>query len=188
VKVGAGIGQGDVVDAVLDLAAVAVVLTFHTCGLPAAFGCSRLIDHPQRLRVRMLGGHQLLAAVAEPLFVPADGFEKSLQGAGRHPLSQGERLDILALHVAEQPTNVNREQPPASGPAKAVGKQNQKLAQQFSQRCDILKRHRATLRGFLVKHELHGGSFLSPQQVNSNKPQPINDLATVSKPNVALSN
>lgn len=187
-KVGAGIGQGDGVDAVLDLAAVTVVLTLHSRGLPAAFGRSRLIDHAQRLRVRMLGGHQLLAAVAEPLFVPPDRFEKSLQRPGSHPLSQRQRLHVLALHVAEQPADVNGQEQPASRTAKAVGKQTQQLGQQFSERCDILKRHGTTLRGFLGKRELHGGSFLSPHQVNSNKLPPNHDLAAVSKPNMALCN
>ena len=187
-KVGTGIGQGDRVDAVLDFAAVAVVLTLHAGRVPAAFGRSRLIDHAQRRGVRMLGSHQLLAAVAEPLFVPADRFEKALQRAGRHPLSQRERLDILALDVAEQPANVNRQKQPASRPAKAVGKQTQKLAQQFSKRCDILKRHGTTLRGFPRKQEPHGGSFLSLPQVNSNKLLPNNDLPTDSEPDVALSN
>lgn len=161
-KVGAGIGQGDGVDAVLDLAAVAVVLTLHAGRVRAAFGRSRLIDQAQRLGVRMLGGHQLLAAVAEPLFVPADGFEKSLERADGHALSQRKRLDILALHVAEQPANVNRQKQPASGSAKAVGKQTQKLGQQFSKRCDILKRHGTTLRGFPGnKNHTEGRFFLS---------------------------
>ena len=146
-KVGAGIGQGDAVDAVLHFAPVAVVLTLHARGLPAALGRSRLIDHTQRLRVRMLGGHQLLAAVAEPLFVPPDRFQKSLERPGSHPLSQRDRLDILALDVAQQPADVNCQQQPASRPAKAVGKQTRKLGQQFSERCDILKRHGTTLRG-----------------------------------------
>lgn len=121
-KVGAGIGQGDAVDAVLDLAAVAVVLTLHAGRVPPAFGRSRLIDHAQRLGVCVLGGHQLLAAVAESLFVPPDRFEKALQGAGRNPLIQGDRLHVLALDVAEQPPNVNRQQQPASRSAKAVAK------------------------------------------------------------------
>jgi hypothetical protein len=187
VKVRAGIGQGDGVDAVLDFAAVAVVLTLHAGRVPAAFGRSRLIDHAQRLGVRMLRGHQLLAAVAEPLFVPADGFEKSLERPDRHPLSQRHCLDILALHMAEQTANINRQQQPASGPAKAVGEQTQKLAQQFSKRCDILKRHGTTLRGFPGKQKSHGGSFLSSLPVNSNKLLPSHDLATVRQPDVALS-
>lgn len=86
-EVGTGIGQGNRVDAVLDLAAVAVVLPLHAGRVPAAFGRSRLIDHAQRLGVRMLGGHQLLAAIAEPLFVPADRFEKTLQRPDSHSLS-----------------------------------------------------------------------------------------------------
>ncbi len=187
-KVGTGIGESDGVDAVLDLAAVAVVLPLHAGRVPAAFGRSRLIDHPQRFGVRMLGGYQLLAAIAEPLFVPPDRLEKSLQGAGRHPLSQRHRLDILALHVAQQPANVNRQQQPASRPAKAVGEQTQKLAQQFSKRCDILEQHGTTLRGFPRKQESHGGSFLSSLPVNSNKLLPNHNLTTTRQPDVALSN
>lgn len=187
-EVGTGIGQGHGVDAVLDFAAVAVVLTLHAGRVPAAFGRSRLVDHAQRLGVGMLGGHQLLAAVAEPLFVPADGFEKPLERADGHALSQRERLDILALHVAEQPAHVNRQQQPASRPAKAVGKQAQKLPQQFSKRCDILKRHGTTLRGFPGKQESHGGSFLSSLPVNGNKLPPHHDLAQAKQPDVALSN
>jgi hypothetical protein len=181
VNIGAGIGQGDRVDAVLDLAAVTVVLTLHAGRVPAAFGRSRLIDHAQRLRVGMLGGHQLLAAVAESLFVPADGFEKALQRADGDALGQRQRLDILTLDVAEQPAHVNGQEQPASRTAKAVGKQTQKLGQQFSERCDILKRHGTTLRGFPEKHESHGGSFLSLPQVNSKNPQPSHDLGTAEK-------
>jgi hypothetical protein len=188
VEVGTGIGQGHGVDAVLDLAAVAVVLPLHAGRVPAAFGRSRLIDQAQRLGVGMLGGHQLLAAVAEPFFVPADRFEKPLQGADGYALSQRQRLDILALHIAEQPAHINRQKQSASRPAKAVGKQTQKLAQQFSQPCDILKRHGTTLRGFPRKQESHGGSFLSSLLVNGNKLPPQYDLATESETDVALSN
>ena len=179
-EVGTGIGQGDGVDAVLDFAAVAVVLTLHACCVLAALGRARFINHAQRLRVGVLAGHQLLAAVAELLLVPRDGFEKTLERPGSHPLIQGQGLHILALHVTEQPADVNRQQLPASRPAKAVGKQRQKLGQQFSERCDILKRHGTTLRGFPEKHEPHGGSFLSPLHVNRNKPQSANDFDTAS--------
>jgi hypothetical protein len=122
VEVGTGVGEGDGIDAVLDLAAVAVVLTLDAGRLGATLGRSRFIDHAQRLGVGVLGGHQLLAAVAKPLFVPADRFEKSLERADGHSLRQRHRLDILALHVAQQPANVNRQKQPASRPAKAVGK------------------------------------------------------------------
>ena len=131
-KVGAGVGQCDVVDAVLDLAAVAVVLTLHTRCLTAALGGAGFIDHANRRRIGVLAGHQLLAAVAESLLVPGDGLQKTLQCPRRNLLIQRDRLDILALHVAKQSTDVNRQQPPACGPAKAIGKQRQKLGKQFS--------------------------------------------------------
>lgn len=139
------------IHAVLHLAAVAVVLSLHARRVAAAFGRSRFIDHADRLRVRVLARHQLLAAVAELLLVPSDGFEKTLERARSNPLVQCHRLHVLPLHVTEQTANINRQQLPARWPAKAAGKQNQKLGQQFSERCDILKRHGTTLRGFRVK-------------------------------------
>jgi hypothetical protein len=151
VKVSAGIGQRDVVDAVLDLAAVAVVLTLHTRGLTAALGSAGFIDHADRRGVRVFAGHQLLAAVAEPLLVPGDGLQKTLQCPRRNLLIQRDRLDILPLHVAEQSADIDCQQSPARRAAKATCEQRQKLGEQFSERCDILKRHGTTLRGFRVK-------------------------------------
>lgn len=99
----------------------------------------------------MFAGHQLLTAVAEQLFVPRNGFEKPLQRPRSNSPRERHRFDILTLHIAEQSADVNREQAPARGATKAVGKQNQKLGQQFPERCDILERHGTTLRGFHVR-------------------------------------
>jgi hypothetical protein len=176
------------VDAVLDLAAVAVVLTLHTGGLAAALGGAGIIDHANRRRVRVLAGHQLLAAVAEPLLVPGDGLQKTLQCPRRNLLIQRHRLDILSLHVAEQSADIDCQQSPARRTTKATCEQRQKLGKQFSQCCDILNRHRTTLRGFRVKQKAHGGSFLFALEVNGNKAPPINNLTTDSQHNLALSN
>jgi hypothetical protein len=64
--------------AVVHLPAVAVPLPSHAHGVVAALGCPRLIHHADRLRVTILLGHHLLAAVVEFLFIPLDGFEKTL--------------------------------------------------------------------------------------------------------------
>jgi hypothetical protein len=161
VKVVTGVSQRDVVDAVLDLASVAIVLTLHTRCLIAALGGAGFIDHANRRRIGVLAGHQLLATVADLLLVPGDGLEKALQCPRRNLLIQRHRLDILALHVAQQSTHVNRQQSPACGPAKAIGKQRQKLGKQFSKRRDILKRHGTTLRGFRVEQKHTEGRFFS---------------------------
>ena len=187
-KVLASVRERDVVEAVLDLAAVAVVLTLHTSRVHAALGRSRFIDHADRLRVNVLARHQLLTAIAKQLLIPLNGFEKPLQRPRSNSPRERHRFDILTLHIAEQPADVNREQASACRPAKAIGKQNQKLGQQFPQRCDILERHGTTLRGFHVRHLAHGGSFFSSPQVNSNNPCPLQGLAHFRKPKVALSN
>jgi len=43
-----------------------------------ALGDPRLVHHADRLRVGVLVGHDLLASVEEFLFIPLDGFEKTL--------------------------------------------------------------------------------------------------------------
>ena len=187
-KVFTGIRQRNVVNAVLDLAAVAVVLPLHTGRVRATLGRSRFINHADRLRISVLARHQLLAAVAEQLLVPLNRFEKPLQCPHGDSTRERHRFDILALHIAEQPANVDREQLPPRRPAKTIGKQNQKLGQQFPQRCDILERHGTTLRGFRVRHLAHGGSFFSSLHVNRNKSWPRKDLARLSTMKVALSN
>lgn len=119
--------------------------------MPAAFSRAGLVHHADRLWIRVFAGHQLLTAITEQLLVPGNGFEKPLQRPRSNSPRECHGFDILALHIAEQSADVNREQIPARRPAKAIGKQNQKLAQQFPQRCDILERHGTTLRGFHVR-------------------------------------
>lgn len=104
----ATIRERDVVDAVFDLAAVAVVLPFHARRVAAALGRAGLVDHTDRLGVGVLAGDKLLAAIAEQFLIPGDGFEKPLQSPHRDALREGHRLDILPLHVAEQPADINR--------------------------------------------------------------------------------
>lgn len=43
----------------------------------------------------------LLAAVAQHLFIPHEGFEESLERSGGHVLVQRDRLDVLALPLGE---------------------------------------------------------------------------------------
>jgi hypothetical protein len=75
-----GIGQRDVVDAVLDLASIAVVV--------AALGRSRIVDAANSPGMRVVGGNELLAAISQSLLIPNHRFEKPLQGSWRQtPLS-----------------------------------------------------------------------------------------------------
>jgi len=58
--------------AVVDLPSVAVVLPTDAHSFFAAFGRPRLVDAPDRQRVCMLGGHDLLAAISQLFFIPLD--------------------------------------------------------------------------------------------------------------------
>lgn len=107
-KVLAGVGERHVVDAVLDLASVAVVLTLHASRVRAAFDRAGLVDHANRLRISVLARHQLLTAIAKQLFIPPDGFEKPLQRPRSNSPRERQGFDILALHIAEQSADVNR--------------------------------------------------------------------------------
>jgi len=57
---------------------VAEPLPPHSRRMRATFGRARLIDGADGLRMGMLLGNDLLAAVAQLFFIPLDGFEKTL--------------------------------------------------------------------------------------------------------------
>jgi len=101
VKVAGRVRQGHDVDAVLDLAAVAVVLSLDACRVPSAFDSPGFVDAADGLRIGLLGGDKFLAAVAQTFFVPLDRFEESLERSRRYVLIQGNRFDVLPLNLAE---------------------------------------------------------------------------------------
>jgi len=109
-----------VVDAVFDLAPIAVVLAFDAGRVMTAFGDARFIDAADRLGVSMLGHHQPLAFIAQHLFVPHDRFEESLQGSGSDILLQGHRLHVLPLHVGEQSLHIDEQQQLPFSPSETV--------------------------------------------------------------------
>ena len=64
--------------AVVHLATIAAPLAIDAHCFLAALGCARLVHQADRLRVRMLLGHELLATVLQFTFIPLDRFEKAL--------------------------------------------------------------------------------------------------------------
>lgn len=85
--------------AIIDLAAAAVVLPTRAHGFAATFANARLVHAADRLGVRVLARHDLLATVSQFLFIPLDRFQEALQSAGRLPEQQGDRLCRLTVHV-----------------------------------------------------------------------------------------
>jgi hypothetical protein len=116
-------------DAIVDLAAAAVVLSRRTDGFAAALGDAGLVHAPDGLRMRMVPSHDLLAAVTQLFFIPLDPFQNALQRAGRPPELQGNRLGRLAMHVGELPLDIDPQQRPRVAAAKTIGEQRQKRSQ-----------------------------------------------------------
>ncbi len=64
--------------AVIHLAPVAIPLPSHTDRVAAALGNPGFVYHADRVRVSVIFGHGLLAAVVKFFFIPLDGFEEAL--------------------------------------------------------------------------------------------------------------
>ena len=64
--------------AVVYLAPIAVPLPRDADRVVAALGNPGLVHHADRIRVSVIFGHDLLAAVVEFFFIPLDGFEETL--------------------------------------------------------------------------------------------------------------
>jgi len=88
-----------VVDAVLNLPAIAVVLSLHARGVVAALGHSCLVDAANRVGTCVFGGNDLLTAISQPLFIPNDGLKEPLQRSGSDLLIQRDCFRVLSLHV-----------------------------------------------------------------------------------------
>ena len=63
-KSGCGIPQMNRHDAILNLAAIAIVLPRNAGGIMTAFVNARLVDDPNRLRIGMLLRHDFLTQIA----------------------------------------------------------------------------------------------------------------------------
>ena len=146
-----GIGDGDAVDTVFNLAAVAVVLAFDTGGVIAALGRSGFINNADRLGMSMIAGDDPLALVTRPLFIPHDGLEEPLECSRRDSLIECHRFGVFSLDIRKQPPHINCQQLPSFGACKTIREIQQKPGKQFSEQCDILELHETTFRGFCVK-------------------------------------
>ena len=64
--------------AVLDFAAISVVLAGDCRSGVPTLSSSRFIDYPDGLRVRMVTSDDFLSAIAQLLLIPLDRFEETL--------------------------------------------------------------------------------------------------------------
>jgi hypothetical protein len=92
-----------------------------------------------------------LASISQLMLIPDDTFQRSLERPWRDIAIQSDSFRVLALYVGEQPLNINLQQLSPGWPSKTICKRTQRPGEQFAELCDILYRHGATFRGFLVK-------------------------------------
>ena len=124
--------------AVVDLAAVAVVLPPHADGFVPALRDAGLVHAPNGVGMRVLASHDLLAAIPQLLFIPLDRFQEALQRARRFAELQGDRLGRLTTHFGELSLDINLQQRPCVTATKTVGEQRQKRNQLPSQLGNLL--------------------------------------------------
>lgn len=89
----------DAHDTVVDFALVAVILPSSSHGLLAAFANAGLVHTADGVLVRVIGGHDPLAAVPQLFFIPLDRFQEALQRPRSGSKSQSNRLGRLAMHI-----------------------------------------------------------------------------------------
>ena len=124
--------------AIIDLAAVPVVLPSCAHRFAATLGGAGFVHAPNGVGMRVLASHDLLAAVSQFLFIPLDRFQKALQRAGRFPKLQGDGLGRLAMHVGELSLDIDSQQRSGLAAAKTIGEQGQKRSQLPSQLGNLL--------------------------------------------------
>ena len=108
--------------------------------MPSALGGTRFVDDADCIGSLVLANHDSPTDSQDFVMIPANGFEKSLEGSGGDLLTQCDCLDVLALQVGKQAPDVGREQLLAFDAVKTTGKKSEKLGEQSSERCDILER------------------------------------------------
>lgn len=124
--------------AIVDLAAVPVVLPSSPHCFAATLGDARFVHAPDGVGMRVLASHDLLAAVAKSRLIPLDRFQKALQRAGCFPKLQGDGLGRLAMHVGELALDIDLQQRPGLDASKTIGEQGQKRSQLPSQPGNLL--------------------------------------------------
>ena len=86
-------------DAVLDFAAIAVVLSLDSHRVVAALRRTRFINAADRRGVSMLFGDKDLTSIAKFFSIPLNRLQKPLQGAWLRIEPQRHGLDTFSMHV-----------------------------------------------------------------------------------------
>ena len=132
-KAGSGVTEVHSHHAIIDLAAIAIVLPTCAHRFASTLADAGLVHAPEGFGMRVLASHDLLAAVSQFLFIPLDRFQEALQRAGCSPELQRDGLGRLAMYVRELSLDIDLQQHAGLTAAKTIGEQGQKRSQLPSQ-------------------------------------------------------
>jgi hypothetical protein len=110
---------------VIDFTTVPIPLAIDAHRLLAALRRAGLVHATDGLVMGMVFRDDLLAAVAEFLFIPLDRFKKTLQGPRRGLGLQGDRLDVFTPQIRQLSFDIDHQQSPGIASSKTIGEQRE---------------------------------------------------------------
>src|SRR5262245_39679085 len=128
-------------NAVGGFAEPAAILPLHARRFLAGLGMTGVVNDADGLGVVMITGDDLLKAIAGACLIPDIAVEILLERARRNVVEERDRLDALALQIAELPTHVMLEMLPRLGSAEAGVELAEKFDQGRFERQDLIERH-----------------------------------------------
>jgi hypothetical protein len=102
---------------------------------------SRLVDHADGLRVRVVARDKSPRVGGHAVFVPRIAGQKLLQRPRLHVRRQGDRFDALARQLAQLPANVGLQLRARFRATKTIGELTQKPSQLRPQTQDLIRGH-----------------------------------------------
>jgi len=127
--------------AVGGLAEPAAILPLHAGGFLPGLGMAGVVDDADGLGVLMIACDDLLNAITSARMIPDIAVEILLERARSDVVEKRDRLDALALQIAELPAHVMLQMLPRLRPPEAVIELAQKLGQGRFERQDLVDRH-----------------------------------------------
>src|ERR1700733_2672565 len=127
--------------AVGGLAEPAAILPLHAGRFLAGLGMTGVVDDADGLGILVIACDDLLDTIAGAPMVPDIAVEIFLESTWRDVVKQRDRLDTLALEVAELPAHIMAKVFAWFGSSETVGEFAQKLGQRWFERQNLIDGH-----------------------------------------------
>src|SRR5437016_2121660 len=134
-------GEVDGDDAISGLAEPAAILPLHARGFLAGLGMARVVDDADGLGIFVIARDDFLDVIAGARMIPYVGVEILLKRARRDVVERRDRLDTLALEIAELAAHVMPKMFARLRSPKTVGEFAQELGERRFERQDLIDGH-----------------------------------------------